>query len=384
MRTNKVMTKVVPVLAALLIGGAANAEIKTVEVTAEVETVDGDKARTLERAKREARRMAVEQGAGTQVVSNTVVRDFEVVSDEIATIAAGVITQETWTPLKVEGATSKITLTAKVSPSAAQSAVCNILKQNFNPKIALVLVEKRGKENDPWKIERGGIETLIVNRLQNNCFTMVEPGVKVTEISRDGDLPQETIKAIVENADAEFVLLGSAKMIEANTDNSILGKTKMNSYSISANLKLVSVDTNTIVASSTGQTQVLGISPEHAMKVKGMQDKTYGVIDDVLGEIYTKVAEKWSAAAVGGSTVSVVVKNVDKYAMLKLLQKTVEKSFPEGNATKPRLKNKQATLTVQIDGGADEFAAQMEGKKVGKLSVEVLEVVRGKVVLQLN
>ena len=59
----------------------ANAEIKSVSVKGEAAIIKGDKDQALKDAKREARRRAVEEGAGVLVQSNTVVRNFQMVSD---------------------------------------------------------------------------------------------------------------------------------------------------------------------------------------------------------------------------------------------------------------------------------------------------------------
>jgi hypothetical protein len=37
-----------------------------------------------------------------------------------------------------------------------------------------------------------------------------------------------------------------------------------------------------------------------------------------------------------------------------------------------------------VDGGADVFVEQIEGKKVGKKIVQVFEVMKGKVILELE
>ena len=74
----------------------ANADIKTVSVKGEAAVIKGDKDQGLKDAKREARRRAVEEGAGVLVQSNTVVRNFQLVSDEITTSAKGVIVEEQW------------------------------------------------------------------------------------------------------------------------------------------------------------------------------------------------------------------------------------------------------------------------------------------------
>jgi hypothetical protein len=48
------------------------------------------------------------------------------------------------------------------------------------------------------------------------------------------------------------------------------------------------------------------------------------------------------------------------------------------------VKGGQASFDVSLEGGAEQLALLVEGKKAGKFTVEVLEVARGKVVLKLN
>ena len=107
---------------------AALADVKTVTVEGEA-AIESDPSVTERNAKRDARRKAVEQGAGVLVESNTIVRNFQLVTDEIATTAKGVIMDEQWGAL-VDGdtkTTKKIKLTAKVSPEAIEGAICSVI-----------------------------------------------------------------------------------------------------------------------------------------------------------------------------------------------------------------------------------------------------------------
>jgi hypothetical protein len=377
----------IPAMAAfsLLAAGAADAKIKTVVVTAEVENTAGDKAATEKRAKREARRMAVEQGAGVLVESNTIVRNYQLVADEIVTKAKGVITREEWGALQVTGNTAKIKLTASVSPDAIEDAICTVIKANHEPKISLVMVEKYGAENTEWKLERGLVEALMTERLMDACFTMVSPGVSVTTVSASGDVPQETMKKIVENTDAQYIFKAQAKVIEADVSkNSVFKDNGMKSYSVAISGQLINVENNEIEASVAEHSQILGISPEHALRYKAGKSRTFAIVDKVLDSMMQKITKRWASELVNAGRVQVVVKGVKNFKAAKGFDKAVRGAFPGAGVERRGLKNKVATYDIEVEGGADAFAEKLEGKRVGKLTIEVLEVTRGKVIVKLN
>jgi hypothetical protein len=183
------------IVAASLLGTVAPAakaqDVKTVNVDAEADASE-DMATVEKELKREARRKAIEQGVGVSVSSNSIVRNFELVADEVTSEAKGIISDEKWGPI-TDGptkSTKMIHLTAKVSASVAdlERAACTVIKANHNPKVALVFVEKIGN-SDKWVAERGLVESMFADAFIGSCFTLVEPGVKVTEISATGDLP---------------------------------------------------------------------------------------------------------------------------------------------------------------------------------------------------
>lgn len=365
---------------AALAAGSASADVKTVSVTGEAALVEG---RDIEAdAKTAARRNAIEQGAGVSVSSASIMKNYGLVSDEVTAVAKGVITDEVWGPL-TDGATKgskKITLTAKVSPEAIPEAICTILKANHDPKVSLVFVEKFGDE-DKWSTERGLVEAIFTNAFVEGCFTIVESGVKVTEVSATGDLPQATINEIIKNSDAQYVILGSGKFLKAKQgEGSVLGD-KMHSYSMSASLKMINTATNEIEAVSLKQLQVMGISPEKALEANDAKVKknlTGAILDDLM----KKIGSRWTSDMVNTAKVSVQVTNVVNYAAAKSFKELVEKL--KGKAVQRKVVDGKASFDVELEGGAEAFAAIIEGKKAGKWTVEVTEVTRGKVVLKLN
>jgi hypothetical protein len=353
-------------------------------ITAEAD-FNGDIAATEKELKRQARRKAIEEGVGVAVSSNSIVRNFELVADEITTEAKGIISEEKWGPITdgPTGSTKKITLTAKVSKNVAdlEKAACTVIKANHNPKVALVFVEKIG-DQDKWVTERGLVEAMFTDAFIGSCFTLVESGVKVTEVSATGDLPQATINEIVKNADAQYVVLGQGKIMKADAKQ-LLGDSAMNSYSVSASLKLINTANNAIEAVATKQVQVLGISPEVALNLKGNQQKKAQLVNGIMDELVEKVTTRWSSELTNASTVQVQIDGVPNYAAAKAFKELAEKVL-KAKVEQRSVSGGRASFDIDVDGGADALAAGLEGKKAGKHTVEVIEVTRGKVILKLN
>jgi uncharacterized protein len=373
-------------LATVLSSSAAYADMKTVSVVGEAAIVEGDEAQTEKNVRRDARRKAVEQGAGVLVESNTIVRNFQMVADEIATSAKGVIVDEIWGPLVLGDTktTKTIKLTAKVSPEAIEGAICSVVKQNHDPKVSLVFVEKVGDEAK-WSTERGMIEAMFASAFKEACFTIVEAGVKVSEVTATGDLTQETIDQVVKNSNAQYVVLGTGKVIKSDKANALIEGTKMNSYAVSANLKLVNTGTNEIEAVSFKSANILGISPENALKaVEKTNNKNQMIVESVMDDIMKKVTQRWTSDIVNSGRVQVIVKNVPSFAAAKSFKDLVTKVASGGHIEQRDVKGGQATFDVDVEGGAEQLASLIEGKRAGKYTVEVVEVSRGKVILKLN
>lgn len=369
----------------LFTGESALAKIVTVQVTGEVAEVAGDRAATEAAVKREARRRAVEEGAGTLVQSNTIVRNYQMVSDEIATTAKGVISNEEWGDMKVNGGVASISLTAKVSPVAIENAICTVIKANHNPSIAFLFIEKSGDENQPWvtsQAERGLIESLLTEAFLDNCFSIVESGVKITEVGANGDIPQSAINDAIKNSGAQWILAGTGKVTRVGAGQNVLGKGGMKSYSIMATGRLINAETNQVVVSASEQKTLLGISPGAA--IRGKPKGGNRVVDSLMNQFVSKIGERWASDLVNASKVSVTVHGIKNFAAAKKFSKTVESSVANAQATRRSLKKGVAVYDIDVDGGADALAENIDGKKVGKFTIEVQEVTNGKVVLQLK
>tara|TARA_B100000683_G_C12494152_1_gene555622 strand:+ start:1592 stop:2785 length:1194 start_codon:yes stop_codon:yes gene_type:complete len=370
----------------------ANADIKTVSVKGEAAIIKGDKDQGLKDAKREARRRAVEEGAGVLVQSNTVVRNFQLVSDEITTSAKGVIVEEQWGKPAYTDNSVSVELTAKVSPEAIQDAMCTIIKANHDPKVALVFAERVGKHGMPYQkkiSERGPMETLFTQALMDSCFTIVEPGVAITEISSTGDIPKATIDEIASNADAQYILIGKADTLYKEASGSFFKGTGMKPYTVASHIKLFSVETLRVEATATANHVIPGTNSLAILNVKDDDDKgrkkiETKVVAPIMDELFGRIAKRWSSDLVNAAQVQVIVKGIKKYRDAKSFVKAVKGAFSGVTINQRGVKNGQGTFDLALEGGSDAFAAKMDGSKAAGREIVVLEVTRGKIVLELK
>ena len=108
------------------------------------------------------------------------------------------------------------------------------------------------------------------------------------------------------------------------------------------------------------------------------------VVDNVMKELLEKVTGRWSSDLTNAGKVQVIVENVPNYAAAKAFRELVEKSINGAKVAQRAVSKGSANFDIEVDGGADELAQKIEGKKAGKWTVEVKEVDRGKVVLSLK
>jgi hypothetical protein len=369
----------------LMVGGPVEAKVVQVTVTGEVAAVKGDRSQTEALVKRDARRRAVEQGAGTSVSSNTIIRNYQMVSDEIVTSAKGLLVSEEWGALQLEGDIAKIQLTAQVSPDAIDAAVCTVVKAKQDPKIAIVMVETRGKDGGDWKVGRGLVEALLSDRLMESCFSLVEPGFKVTEVSAQGDIPADVVEKLVETTNAQYVFVGASQVIESDVSGvDSFRDTGMRSFSVTLTGRLINTSSSEVEASVGETAQIMGVSAEHALKFTGKGKRSFQVIDKVVEGMMERITKRWSDGLVNASKVSLIVQNVKNFKTAQAVDRSVLGTFPRATLHRRSLKGGTGVWDAEIDGGADELASRIDGKKVERQTIEVVEVTGNKVVIKLN
>lgn len=380
---------------------------KPAKATGQAAIIEGDKAEALKQAKRDAMRQVIERAGGVSVVSQTIVRNYQLVSDEIVTNARGAIVNPKWGEPAYKDGVASISLSAQVENERLQDAICAVVKANLDPKVAIVMVEKVGGPETAFtagKGIRGPIEQKVTEHFLENCFSLVESGIKVTTTS-DGDFTKEQMDKIRDGVNADYVVMGKGWVID---NGSVFKSSKLKSFSIGVDLKLINLQTGAIevAASDSTGTGIGVLNAGAAMQLSapmykrhkdptrigtpkartkgGCPNSADGVVDCAVGGLYGKIAAAWQSELVNAHKVVVEVRGVKSYSLGKKFRLGVEKKIKGSSVVQRKLKKGIALLDIELEGGADRLASEIDGMKIAKKKVEVVEVTRGKIVLVLK
>ena len=222
----------------------------------------------------------------------------------------------------------------------------------------------------------------------NTCFTLVEPGYNVTKVSNTGDLPEEVLQKVLKKTRADYVLIGKADIIDRGKIKIGGSASSFTSYHLALNARLFSTDTGEIVATTTAQGTIPALNTARALAEKSPGKKythfEKRILNKFMDSLFENIAKKWSDEALNGARVLVEVNNVKKYGDATAFAKALKKTFPKGTFSPVKKSGKTATLDASVEGGAQNLAAKMEGKKVGRYTIEVADVTPGRVTLELK
>lgn len=328
-------------LALCTLVGAAAAAARTVDVRVVGETRRTHRllADDVEAAKRSARRRAVEEAGGVAIRSHTLVRNFQLVSDEVVAEARGILIDERWGAPEVHGDVVRVSLAARVSPEVVAGAVCSVVRAKGAPRVGVLLPE-RGPGTEA--VERGALEGALVAELGRACLRPVQ----VSYAIRD---PNElsTRALLTGAAGTDFLVVGLASVSRPGERPFGL-----------VNARLLRIADGKVLAVASA-----------------------GTIEELADALLAKLIPRWQRSLLGPSWVDVAVDGAS-YTTMTRLKKSLAAFAVETSPV--QLAQGRGFLRVQLDGGARALSEALNGKTMGKTRVDVTEVSDGHVTVRLS
>jgi hypothetical protein len=359
--------------------GQSNVDVDGIVVTVEGEAaVYADPDQALKEAKRAARVNALEVGAGPLVERHVLLRVHRDMTREIATTVKGVITDEKWGAPRTsaDGKTVTVALTAKVNRSVIEQVLCTVIQANHDPKISLVVVERAGTRAR-WSNE-GVTRAALESAFRDACFTIVGR-VSLKKISAKGEPSPEELRRIVHDSNAQYVLVAAAEATAVND--------RPGSWAASLRAKLFNTSTSVPEVVTSSSTTVQADSAIDAMSRALTSSGAAGeppLITVAMNDLMKHIASRWNGDAPSSSRLQVLVKDSAGQRAAKAVTQLMQKVLEEGTNIELRSADGPLKFDVFLIGDAETFANAVEGKKVGKEFIEVIEVSRGRVILKLS
>ncbi len=380
----------VAVLLILVIGAFAQSK----EIKAKgYGTIHGnDKAAARDKAIEDAQRKAVEQAMGTMISSESVTKNFQLISDRILSLSSGYIEKYRVISEKEVDGEVEVEIAAIVGMSKLNDsvqAIKNLIRRMDRPKIMVLIAEQSIREEGQQLSEKsrgevvlsstslGVVENVLIEFFRAKGFDFVDRQALAGQIEIADPLTlvndKERIKKIANLTDAQVVIFGQA---QARTTGEVQGI-----YSGQANISLraLKTDTGEIIAATNAHAAVPFVDPSTA-NTKALSEAAKKISQKLMDQILSQ----WQSESSGLRSICLVIKGV-KYADVKKLRSWLTKYVRGVKSVHQRyVKEGMAELDLDIQGSAQNLADELSEKKFQKKTIEVLDLLPNKVSIELK
>ena len=363
---------------------AGAGEVKEIVAGGGGVVVQDDQTIARDRAIEDALRKAVEQAVGTLVESETRVRNYQLLSDDIYARSSGYVQSYQIIDESLQENILKVTIRAVVSLGNLSNdlrAIGILLKRLDKPRVMVIIEEKNtALDNNDTPLHQ--TEDTLIERLSEKGFSLVDH--QIVRQKLDGDKLQLAIDGDVGAAaslglqqGAEVVIIGQT-IVEQTKNPAFKKLGPLGSYQATISIRAIKSDTGGLLALATGTGVGLHINPltggNEAIKKAAQQASEY-LINDLISRLNKEVGGTLSVQLVitGLNDKLLVTFKNDLKTQIRGVQDIHQRFFGDG----------VANLDVDIKGTSQMLADDLTRKKFRHYSLSMTSYSPNKIELQL-
>jgi len=332
--------------------------------------IDNDVGAARDRALEDARRKAVEKVVGVLVDSETLVENFQLVSDKIYSQSAGYICGEEITNERRDEYNYYVTIHACVAQGNLEDNLLAIgicLRRLENPRTMLMIAEQNvGQTRYHGWWEQGSdlsiVEEKLMEAFNEKGFPLIDPNVAggnirvVKAIGGEPD-PNDAVK-IGKSFNAEYVVIGKAT-------STCREKDQYGFYSCYANVtaRIVKVDNGRIFGSASASGKSAHID-EHESGVRALKKAA----EELAPALVKKITQRCEKETTGGNEYKLTLTGVESISALGDFIRIVESIRGVEGVSRRSYGGGEAVLEVKYKGRAGDLAQEIEAKTGGKVT----------------
>ncbi len=324
--------------------GAADGETVTIDAKGVASFYANDPARSRDEAIEAAQRAAVEQASGVIISTESQMRNFDLVSDEVLSQSKGFIRSYDIIQQGQDGPFFNVTIRAVVVKKAFiqnfENALENLYKRVGKPRIMLVVQEIENTSGDGNAADKSDSALNVVEKeirkiLLKQGFTFIDARTlnkgSLLNKARSGDANREGLLNAARVSKAELVMLGRGRI----GAKSMLQK--FNIVEATVGLDVIRTDNGEVMASDVATGKGLHINEDTAA-VTALQKAA----DEITPKIMEQVTYQWLKEKNEGQRIEMVVKGGSFGDVLNLrralgntvkgVRKVRQKSYNDGVA----------------------------------------------------
>lgn len=378
---------------------AQDATVKTVTASGISGISAGGTATARDQALEDALRKAVEQAVGAMIASETMVANYQVLSDHIYSRTHGYVTNYEVVSEKAEGGLYEVTIQAQVADGMIKNdlAALGLLMARKNmPRVMLMVAEQNvGQEQLVywWSVFAGHsdvvarqadltvTENTLMQILGEKGFVLIDSSVpkKQTKISnayRVASLSDAAIRDIGQMFDAEIVVFGKSL---AKLSGSVMGTT-MKSVQADVSLRVVNTDTGQVIASATEHGAAV-----HPNAVTAGNDALRQTTEKLAGSLLDQIMARWGQDISGKGIVRIDITAVPSYKHLVTFKQALQERVRGVSGIYQReFDENRAALDVETSGSAQSLADQMIRLESEGVAFKIQNISQNRIQMQLQ
>lgn len=349
-------------------------DMQTVTAKGSAEIVGGDVDGAKQAALLAAKRAAVEQ-VGTEIISRTIVEDFNLVKDQIISRAKGFVHSVDILQEGKKGHNYVVQIKASVSASQIVDQAEMLYRDMGKPRIMVIVPQVANNDAQTTR----AIETRVLSYFRKKGFEIVDASTARGNIKKDearliaeGD--KKAAAKVALRSGAEVVILGDAS---TGKPESIMGEL----YSANANVSLRAIQASNAKILAAESVMEKAVQGSAALAVQTALQKATMKAES---QVFSQIIKSWNNAALNGKRVELQVSGVKSFSILKKLKVVLQGIKGVTELQQRMFERPTALFDVTFRGSADRLAELLDGKQKGGITVRVIGLSAGKVIAKVR
>ena len=361
------------------------------EVSGYANIVAGRQDLARESALRNALRSAVEQVVGVMIQSESVVDNFALVKDKLATQSAGFIRRYSIIDEKCTGELCSVQVKALVSRSKLEKGLESLgltLKKMGKPRMVLLLSEQSALQDRPsfwWggdAVDLGVAESTFTARFLKQEFNFVDrqsilgnlreraPASKLA-----GNLSNDQALSILAAGEADVAIIGQAF---AKAGGTVAG-TSFRPCQGTVSARAVNVDNGELLASCSATATV-----PHVNAATGGALALEKAAGECAEKLSRQVVDKWQKRIGGAGMVRLTVSGLEYRELQEFSLQLKERLDQVEEIYERSFGGDKAKMDLEVSGNARQLAAELAGMRFSWGGVKVISLSANVIELQTS
>ncbi len=358
-------------LSAWLIPASAEEETQvTASGTAKI--IKGDQEAAKKAALDEAKRAAVEQ-VGTEVVSKTVVENFELVKDQIVSRAKGYVHDVKILEEGRREGSYFVKIQATVDPDKVKEDATIIYREMDKPRMMVLVTEAAGEK----EFKSSAAENVVTEFLLGKGFQMIDQAIakeniKKAELRLAAEGNAKAAAKIGLRSGAEVIIIGTATVGEPEEYMTLYFSESV------VSLKAIKTDNANLYAAISKPAK-----SQAAIKTAAGPGAIRKASKEAAREIFWKIIKAWNDEKLHGINIEVVLSGVN-YSSLQKVKKALKKLDGVNELTERSFDRPTATLDLTFKGDSKRLAEIISAARFVGFQLEIIALTPGKVELKVK